>query len=1051
MPRRPGRQGAAWGPRPWEGETMGKHLSVRRVVNALLLLCAAAPAFAQETTGSVRGTVTDPQGAVVAGATVTAAGPDTVRPIEVATDDLGRYGFLALKPGAYAVTAAMPGFRPVRQDGLEVNLGKELRVDFRLEVGGTAETVTVSAEAALVNVTQSQSAVNVSKELFETLPRGRGFQTLIVMAPGARFESAGGGYQIDGASGSENVFVIDGVQVNNFRTGTLDKGSQIPFEFVQEFQVKSSGFEAEHGGATGGVVNVVTRGGGNQFHGQATLYLNRDNFNARPRPTLRLDPFAPVGQQRSEYFQNEKNDSRLLVPGFALGGPVLRDKLWFFASLQPEAQRTRSRVQFVRRAASGPGSEVYAEQRFTQDVRTDYGLARLDYAPWQKLRLYGTFNYSPYRLQGSLPSQQGTGSPDNPQYPYRNIGNRQPNTSLSGAADYTATNRLLFGLRLGYHIKEYHDRGIPNGTRYLFSSANTGLPAGLPVPGHLQHPSGWSNIPANQQTEYDTFTRVNLGGDGTYIAKLFGRQHSFKAGYQMNRLNNRVLRAYSGGLFQFIWNRAYTLVNQPGGLTDRGLYGYYYKNDFRTDGDVASFNHSLFLQDQWQFSRRLTLNLGVRAEREYLPSFNSEYPGQPILFGFGKKLAPRLGFAYDVRGDGRWVVRSSYSHFFDLMKYEMPRGAFGGDKWKRYYYTLDDPDFTRINLNNTPGGLIEVVDGRIPSNSPGEYRIDPDLRPMQEREFTLVTEYQFTRALVGRVRYVRKWLTHTIEDLGIQTREGEKYFIANPGVSRQPVVRLENGQPASPLFPGGPDLPATPRARRVYDGLEFGVDKRLSKNFGAIASYTYSRLWGNYGGLASSDENGRLSPNVNRYFDLPFMSYDSRGKLVEGLLATDRPHTVKFFGSYILSSKLGETNFAPTIFLFSGTPLTTEVNAFHVPVFANGRGDLGRTPFYSNFDLLLHHEVKVTESKRVRFEANFTNLFNQNTITNRSVGFTHGSDNEIQFKSEAEFFKGFDVNAKIAEYNKVDPKDQIRRNPAFGLASGYQPPRVIRFGVHFIF
>jgi len=151
------------------------------------------------------------------------------------------------------------------------------------------------------------------------------------------------------------------------------------------------------------------------------------------------------------------------------------------------------------------------------------------------------------------------------------------------------------------------------------------------------------------------------------------------------------------------------------------------------------------------------------------------------------------------------------------------------------------------------------------------------------------------------------------------------------------------------------------------------------------ASYTWSRRWGNYSGLASSDENGRNSPNANRYYDEPWVGLTEKGTYAFGDLATDRPHTFKFFGGYTVKSKLGNTNLSPYVQWYTGTPITTEANLISsTPAFPFGRGDLGRTPIFFNTDFNLIHEFQPIyghESTRVRFEFTVFNLFNSATAT----------------------------------------------------------------------
>ena len=354
-------------------------------------------------------------------------------------------------------------------------------------------------------------------------------------------------------------------------------------------------------------------------------------------------------------------------------------------------------------------------------------------------------------------------------------------------------------------------------------------------------------------------------------------------------------------------------------------------------------------------------------------------------------------------------------------------------------YTLETGDLSQIVPNKPPSSskFVESVDWRIPSNDPSDNTIDPNLKPMRSRLFDMGLEHSISPTLVASARYAHRTLDRTIEDTGTLGPQGEKYFIANPGF----------GLTADPKT-WGPGFPVTPKAVRDYDAVELRLDKRFSRSYQFAASYTWSRLWGNYGGLASSDENGRVSPNVNRYFDLPFMSYDERGQGVYGRLASDRPHTFKVFANYALNSKLGTTNFAPYFAVFSGTPLTTEVSMVSsVPIFVYGRGDLGRTPVLSQTDLNVYHDFKPVrnhEQMRVRVEATCFNCFNQSAVTGKYVGYNHANDGQVNIDNQADFFKGFNTKALIqAQGLRVDPR--------FNMANAYQGPRTMRFQMMFFF
>ena len=177
------------------------------------------------------------------------------------------------------------------------------------------------------------------------------------------------------------------------------------------------------------------------------------------------------------------------------------------------------------------------------------------------------------------------------------------------------------------------------------------------------------------------------------------------------------------------------------------------------------------------------------------------------------------------------------------------------------------------------------------------------------------------------------------------------------------------------------------------------------------------------------------------------MVYDQKGKLVYGNLATDRPHTFKLFSSYDKKWMGGTTHFAPVFNWYSGTPITTELGVNGVPLYPNGRGDLGRTPRFFQTDFLLTHDVRVKGSEQMffRFEANISNLFNNSSVTNIDPGFDHPNDGGIQFENTADIFKGY------TNYRSLMKAQDVRLSPSYGMASAYQNPRNIRLGFHFFF
>jgi outer membrane receptor protein involved in Fe transport len=501
-----------------------------------------------------------------------------------------------------------------------------------------------------------------------------------------------------------------------------------------------------------------------------------------------------------------------------------------------------------------------------------------------------------------------------------------------------------------------------------------------------------------------------------------------------------------------------SFVNNTTGQPDTGTYGYYEVNDRGTRGSVDANMPSLYVQDTWVVGNRLTLNLGVRTEKEIIPSFRTDIKDEAFEFGFGKKIAPRLGATYDVLGDGRLKAFGSWGRYFDWVKYELARGSFGGDTWLINYRSLDTLDVYNLNLSNQPGRDLwgGTRDRRVPNFD----TIDPDLKPMFQDATNLGIEYQWTPTTAFGINYVHNKLTRAIEDVGSLDATGnEVYFAANPGEGI-----------ATTMFVTGLTAPfSTPKPLRQYDALEFSINRRFSKNWFGSANLTISRLYGNYAGLANSDEIQTPTTGVSsataqqqagsiarpgtaagRAWDLDELEWDSHGNLdVRGRLATDRPVVAKFYGSYMFPFG---TQIGGFVYAGSGTPMSTVVNSTNtIPVLVEGRGDMGRTPFLSRTDLLVSHDVRLAGAQRVRFEFNVINLFNQKTAThifnslNKGAGLAR-ADSAIDL-SHVDLAKGYDYRALI----NASPSGANAFDPRYGKADLWQAGTQGQFSVKYIF
>ncbi len=1052
--------------------TMTLGSAFKLMMSALLIsLFTIVTVFGQENTGSIKGTVKDPTGASIPGAKVTASSPALVRLLETTSDKEGDYRFPKLPVGVYTITVSQTGFKTSKNEEINVVLGKELTLDVTLSAGAVTESVTVSATAEAIDITSSKSATNITEKFIDLTPKGRTFNTILASAPGVIFDPragsvAGGtsgmatgtngnnpgggvgGYSANGASGSENQFILDGVEVSNVRNAALGRESAIPFEFVREVQVKSGGFEAEYGGAVGAVVNVVTKSGTDSFHGEGALMFTNSALNSNVRGFWQR---SPLNAAVTDFFRQKEDSYNSFFPGFSLGGPIIKERLHFFSSYFPEFTRFERSIAYV----NGP-------ETTTTKITRHYAINRLDYAPTQKIQINTSYIWTPIRTTGLL---KGTDPRiAKPTNDASVLGGFTPSQAYTASFNYSVTPNLVLSARYGY--KYTNDKGntygLPSGTYLIYQRPTSGTSySGPPVPADLAGQAGFTNISSPFQVIKDQLTRHNVYVDGTYIKRFFGQQHTFKGGWAINRIANEVIDDYPNGRFDIYWGEAYNrgslVVNR------RGTYGYYiWEDGIRHNNGANSRNQGFYFQDQWQIHPHVTINAGLRVENEFLPPFTktsatgAKIPN-PIRFGWGDKIAPRFGGAWDVLGNAKWKLSASYGHFYDTMKYELARSSFGGDYWHSRVYELNNTNIYSLSKSNpTAGGplIIDFDNRTVPINAQGELDgIDPDIHATYSRSISVASEHQLWSNVVASVRYTRNRLQYPIEDIGIfDAEENEVYVIGNPGYGlRSTDITELNGvkltlKPGQFLFP---------KAVRNYDGVEFRLDGRLSGNYfrglGYNLSYTYSRLWGNYPGLSSSDENGRSQPNVSRSFDLPYGVFDQNGQNVYGLLNTDRPHVFKLFGNYEWNWKGGGTTFSLGQYVYSGTPRSTEISVV-VPTFVFGRNDLGRTPTFTQTDLLVSHSFKLTERVKLKLDANITNLFNQAapifyTIRlNRNGNITVGPP-PGPLLTDQQFFSGFNALSFI----KDPTASSLARNPIYNLPLQYQGNREIRLGMHFIF
>jgi hypothetical protein len=1078
-------------------------------ISLALTLCAffSFSALAQETTGGFQGTVKDPTGAVVPNAKVVVTGSALVGSKETETDGSGYYRFANLPPGTYTLTVTTKGFRTVKRDGLNLEVGHLPSVDMALEVGTTSEVVEVSSAAPQIDVTSSRTMTNVTEDVIKLIPHGESFQSVIQFAPSARneplmggnaynnFSGTGGcsptgcsnggsaGYQVGGASDSENGYLVEGQDTANNIGGYSH--TNVPFDFIDEVQVKTSGVEAENGGALGGVANVIMKKGGNHFHGSVFAQYNASGMNGAPNDYSRYDPssngctpsdagcplFGSIDPTYQQY--NPKRDStKDFLPGFALGGPIKADRLWFFAGFNPQLTKLRRTVDF--------SSQGLGNLNFDQNQQTYYTNARIDAAVNKYIRLYASWLYQYQRESGQvLPHADSTTGMFNvsstiPPFAFAHaLGFGAPNSTTNVGADFTITPRLVATTRFGYYFENYKDFGFPTGgTIFIWQTNGVGVndAAGNPLPTSLQQGAGFFNVANNINTTVrNANKKLQFNQDLAWFKSGWGGTHNFKFGYQLNQLSNAIYQRWNEPEVNLFVGTAVpyavqgsvgqqNCVGQHNVTTDKngnitscqGLYGWAQAQDFGSGGYALSKNHGFFFQDAWTLGRGLTINAGLRIEKENLPAEDQPAgaPSNPINFGWGDKIAPRLGVAWDVFRNGKMKVFGGYGVFNDVMKLNLAISSFGGQYWQNCAYALNSGGGANLSAivpafdsagrfcsgpnsasqanwagGTTPPGLtfLENQNFRTFPTTCGtctatQEGVAPGLKPYRQHESILGTDYQLSKNLALEARWDRRRLDHAIEDSAIFNPDiGETFVIVNPG---QGTNKTFDGfynflYPNAPTTCNATSTPACPNnipAQRNYDGLELRLTKAYTGHWAGMFSYTYSRLWGNYSGLTSTDlgdaGGGRNSPNNSRAFDEPFFSWNDNGTSASGLLPTDRPHAFKGWTYYTVNEgRHNATDIGLFSYLYSGTAQNSYADVGFAfpggfPTLIAGRGKwvdvtqnaatgaitvgsprVFRTPWYAQSDLSVGHSYKFKESMSIRFSATASNLFNRRATT----------------------------------------------------------------------
>jgi hypothetical protein len=1083
--------------------------------------------YGQETTGGMQGTVKDPSGAVVPNADVTVTTPTLVGSKEVVTDAAGYYRFANLPPGSYTIVVKAQGFQTLKRENVMLEVGHLPTIDLPLKVGGVDTIVEVRTEGPMIDETTTTTLTNIPEQALADVPHGTSFQSVIQFAPSARNEplmgsnsmsngtgsaspgssSNGGafGYSIGGGSDSENSYLVEGQETANIIGGYSH--TNVPMDFIQEVEMKTSGVDAEYGGALGGVVNVIMKKGTNSWHGSVFTSFQDGGMNGGLNANSRYDP-SSSGTTTSwgaidptyQNYQPVRPKTSDVYPGFTIGGPLfgifpkasprIKDRVFLFAGFNPEFNAFEEKVNY------GPTNGGIVP--FSQNTHTFYTNARIDAEVTQKIRVFGSWLYQGQRQAGeSLPgyndagsalpgydSTQGYFNPATgcfgaatsasnpcistgiPQFAFsHDLGYSAPNMTLNTGADITLTNSLVATSRFGYYFENYHDFGYPtSGTIDAFqdngigNTDTTGTPLSVSAP-QLNESAGYFNIAQDANyTHYNANKAIQFDQDIAWFHAGRAGTHNLKFGYQLNRNSNLILQKFNTPYVQ-VWpgtTNPYTAQGAVGaancatveGITGSanctGTYGNVDVYDYGSNGRAISYNNGFYGQDAWTVGKGLTINFGLRVEHEAVPAENqpSGSIATPINFGWGDKVAPRVGAAWDVFKNGKMKIFGGFGEYYDQMKLNVAISSYGGQYWQECWYALMTPDLSSINpVYNSNGRFCQGPNSASQANfaatppsssliflenqnirafpttcstcSATEEGTAPGLKPYAQHDSSFGVDYQLAANVAFEARWDRRRLDHVIEDSAIfNPAVGETFVIVNPGQGiNKTFSSFYNFLYGTPVdcSDGCPPDKTIPAARS-YDAVEFRLTKNVSHGWMGMFSYTYSYFRGNYTGLTSSDiadgGGGRNAPNNSRSFDEPYFSWDAQGGSSSGRLPTDRPNVLKGYVYYQLPwLRKFSSDFGILQNVYQGSPITSYEDVGYAfpgafPTDIVGRGKwvdftqdpssgaitasapyTKRTPEYLDTDFNFKQTFKISERQSLSFDSTFANVLNQHSVT----------------------------------------------------------------------
>jgi len=982
-------------------------VSGKILIAFLACTLASGALLAQTTRGDIQGRVGDEQGTALPGVTVSIKSDALIGAQSTVTDAQGTYKFLVLPPGTYTVTFSLSGYQTRTQENIGVNIGSTTRVDSVMTSAFTDEVV-VTSESPLVDTSNTSIGVDLSSDFYNSLPTGRNYTSVASVTPGAQED--GSGQTFYGSTGAENAYYIDGANTTGIELG--QQGTNLNFEFIDEVQVKTGSYNAEYGRATGSVISVITKSGGNEFHGDVFGYYDAADLQASLKS-------APAEGAVSGTFSTV--DYTRYDVGVDLGGYIVKDKLWFFAAYDYVSNEDN---QEVLKTAPVEGAPAQGDI-LPQTTESDLWAAKLTWRITANHSLSGSGFGDPttesgpidgYGLAATTLHYLGDNETGGTNYSFNYDGIFGQNVVLSARVAQANQKSTLTGP--GADVVGYIDLTDPlgDGTTVYGWSADSNANTRVSGFGFFQD---------------QEFSRDQYNVDLSWFVGNLAGSHEFKVGYEYEDIGVKNDN-WNGGAGQRIYRFSCDPADRYCGDNNEAAYYFRHRIYLNQAGldpetlttadiqapltvDTKAENDAWFVQDTWQVTSNLSLALGVRFGTQKL--FNGD---GGVSANIDDNIAPRLGFVWDPMGNGKSKLFGHWGKFYETIPMDIVIRSFGGEISIFSYNLSDDPNDVALDPR--------VANSRILGG--GFSRVDPGIKGQHLEEYVLGFEYEFAPDWAAGIKYIDRQLKKVIEDA--LAADGD-YFIGNPGYGDMTITY------GIGYAYGDNDLPVEiPIPTREFSGVELTLKKRFSNNFQFITSFLWSDLTGNYDGTFQAS-TGQLDPNLNSAFDYADFQVNN-----EGNLSNDIPFQFKFDGIYRFNFGL---SLGLSAYYTDGTPITAMgySQAYNNwEYYLSDRGAFGYSDSYYEANVHVGYPVKLGSSLELNLMLDIFNLFNAQGETARSIRYTTANAGETY--EVIDWDTGLPLPA-------IEPGDPLRppTNEAWNTANAWQDPMTVRLGVRLSF